>query len=468
MTGQQKGNLLDAPQGVRPEWAKEVGKPSRIGIQLIIFVDPIDDKNLVGKNVRGVVDVSSLPYGDVERHYLAKVLFDATAIRDKQRFKFTLLGWLKVKGGQGIRIAKCDDIQTITSTDIIGEIKIYTSPDVELDDRDSIGQERRSEWVRDYGENRYLRFVKRKELHQRLQDIAVNMQVITQSGKLGLTTDDRWPHLLQHVITEMHHRAEPPEPWNRDPRVSEALPFKDGELCRKAAKVVAACDSDHEVIVKYGKREYMEKLLRGEIYLNSASKYNQSVHNQAVRDNELEIEFNGGILRSTRPMRFYSRDDPPPEFRDVGFLPIYKCPKLELHETNNEYATMSIKMSTDYWMFCMANVLDQRLFADFEADCCLIIRQIPFVHRVIRAVTMQLPNVTNSFGRVDYVDPLGAFSPEVQINHSIPIHMTKIFRYAYQREVRLTFLPMKHQQELEPMKIQIGSIADIAELVPLN
>ena len=468
MTSEQKGNLLDAPQGIRPEWAKQVGKPSKIGIQLILFVDPIDDKNLVGKNVRGVVDVPFLPYGDDERHYLAKILFDATAIRDKQRFKIILASWLEVKGGQGIRITKCEDIQTITSTDIIGDIKTCTPPDVELDDRDSIGQERYDEWTQEYRENRYLRFVNRKALHQRFQDIWVNTQVITRSGKLGLTTDDRWFRLLQHVITEMRLRGEPPESWNHDPRVLEALPFKDGDLCRKAAEVVAPRGTDHVVIVKYGKRENMEKLIRGEMYFNSASKYNASVHNLAVRDNELEIEFNGGIVRSTCPMRFYSRDDPPPENRDFEFLPIYKCPKLELRETNNEYATTSIKMSTDYWMFCMANVLDQRLFADFEADCCLVIRQIPFVHRVRRAVTMQLPNVTNSFGRVNYVDPLGAFSPEVQINHSIPIHMTKIFRYAYQREVRFTFLPRKHQQELEPMKIQIGSIADIAELVPLD
>ncbi len=468
MNGQQKGNLLDAPHGIRPEWAKQVGKPSRIGIKLILYIHPIDDEDLSEKNVRGVVDVPFLPYGDDERFYLAKVLFEATAIRDKQKFKYTLQYWVKVKGGQGIRVTNCDDVQTITDADIIGEVKIYTSPDVELDDCDSIGQERRNEWVRDYRENRYLRFVKRKELHQRLQDISVNTQVITRSGKLGLTTDDRWLRLLQHVITEMLFRAESPEPWNRDPRVSEAFPFKDGELCRKAAKVVAACDSNHEVIVKYGKREYMEKLFRGEMYLNSASKYNASVHNQAVRDNEFEIEFKGGIVRSTRPMRFYSRDDPPPEDRDVGFLPIYKCPKLESRESNNEYVTASIRVGTDYWMFCMADILDQRLFADFEADCCLIIQQIPFVHRVIHAVKMQLPNVRSSFGRVNYVDPLGAFSPEAQINRSMPIHMTKIFRYAYQREVRFTFLPRKPQQELEPRRIQIGSIADIAELVPLD
>ena len=33
---------------------------------------------------------------------------------------------------------------------------------------------------------------------------------------------------------------------------------------------------------------------------------------------------------------------------------------------------MSIRMATDYWMFCMADVLDQRLFANFEANSCLI------------------------------------------------------------------------------------------------
>ena len=67
-------------------------------------------------------------------------------------------------------------------------------------------------------------------------------------------------------------------------------------------------------------------------------------------------------------------------------------------------------MVTDYWMFCMADGLDQRLFADFQADCCLIIRRKPFVERLLRVATLQVPNTERHFDRVQYVDPLGALS----------------------------------------------------------
>ena len=98
--------------------------------------------------------------------------------------------------------------------------------------------------------------------------------------------------------------------------MQEARPFFDGNLCQKAASVVLARGKDHDMLVKYGKREHMESLFReGEMYLHSATSYNDSVHNQAVRDNELAIDFKGGYLRATRPMRFYDRGQLPPDMR---------------------------------------------------------------------------------------------------------------------------------------------------------
>lgn len=453
--------------GVRTKWAKQVGKPHPQGIRLNVGVRFISNKGgKIDYQVRGVVDVPGPPYGDDERRYLAKVLV-ASANLPQRRYEYALFDWEAGGGGDGVRIDKCNPIPVLTN-DSIFNLKTFTPPEVEeIDDNDRLGPEQHNEWVREYVANRYCRYETRQELHQRYQDIWGNVQVLTKSGKMGLTTDENWYRLQQHVITEMLKRGEPPTRSNQDPRVQEAQPFFDGELCRKAAGVVLAQGTDHDVIVKYGKREHIEALFhRGEVYLNSATSFNESVHNQAVRDDELAINFKGGYTRETHPMHFYDRDQPPPEHvveRGAGFRPIYELPELSV----DQYATATIRMNTDYWMFCMADILDQRLFADFEADSCLIIRRKPFVERVLRMARLQLPNVQGHFGRVRYIDPLGAWSAGTCVTSSIPIHMTKVFRYAYQREVRFVFLPKRSQERLEPRFLQIGPISDIAEFVPL-
>ena len=132
--------------------------------------------------------------------------------------------------------------------------------------------------------------------------------------------------------------------------------------------------------------------------------------------------------------------------RGFGFRSIHELPELAA----DQHASMTIRMATDYWMFCLAGVLDQRLFADFQADCCLIIRRRPFEERLLRAATLQLRNVDAYFGRVLYVDSLGARPARVRVTRSIPIHMTKLFRYANQREIRFALLSRRFQEQLTP------------------
>ena len=461
------GELFDAQTGVRPEWAEQIGKPHPCGIRLNVGVRFVPNEHQgLEYQIRGVVDVPSPPYGNDERSFLAKVLVDAAEI-PRRRHEYAVLDWVAVDGGDGVRIDKCGPIPVFTDEHIL-DLTTFTPPDVEeADDNCRIGAEQHNEWVREYGANRYCRHETRQELHQRYQDIWANTQVLTPSGKMGLTTDQNWYRLQQHVIAEMLLRGEPPAPSNHDPRVREARPFFDGELCRKAATVVSARGTDDDVLVKYGKREHMEALFQdGEVYLNTATNYNESVHKQAVRDDELAIAFKGGYVRATGPMQFHDRHNPPSEHiadRGTGFRSIHLLPEL----SRDQYATMAIRMATDYWMFCTADVLDQRLFADFEADSCVIIRRKPFVERVLQMARLQLPNVERYFGRVQYVDPLGTLSTGTPAAHSIPIHMTKVFRYAYQREVRFAFPPNRFQDRLEPRFLRIGSISDIAEFVPL-
>ncbi len=462
------GALLDAPLGVRARWAEQVAKPHPRAIRLNVGIRILPGKHEgIDYQIRGVVDVPGPPYGNDERTYLAKVLAESADL-PRPKYEYALLDWEETAGGDGVRVDKCDPIP-VPSDDDVFDVKAFTAPDVEetADDDDGLGDEQHDQWVREYDANPYCRYETREELHQRHQDILVNTVVLKPAGRMGLTTDKNWYRLQQHVLTEMLQRGEPPTPSNRHPRVPEARPFFDGDLCPKAARVVSARGSDHDVLVKYGKREHMEALFReGHVYLNSATSYNESAHNQAVRDDELAISFKGGYVRATRPVQFYDGAHPPSESiadRGVGFRSGHELPELAA----DQYASMTIRMATDYWMFCLADVLDQRLFADFEADCCLIIRRKPFVERVLRAATFQLRNADRYFDRVEYVDPLGAWPTGVRVTRSMPIHLTKVFRYSYQREVRFAFLPRRFQERLEPRSLRIKPVSDIAEFVPL-
>ena len=50
----------------------------------------------------------------------------------------------------------------------------------------------------------------------------------------------------------------------------------------------------------------------------------------------------------------------------------------------------------------------------------------------------------------------------------VPIHLTKVLRYAYQREVRFAFLPNTFQERLDPQLLGIGPTSNIADFVPLR
>ncbi|MCY3813360.1 MAG: hypothetical protein OXH15_16320 [Gammaproteobacteria bacterium] len=448
---------------MRPEWAGQIGKRHPGGVKLNVAVrmagcthDGIDYQ------IRGVVDVPSLPRGWDETQLLARTLArDVDALKGKT-YEYTCLDWRPAKGGRGIHVHSWRDCEAtvITDDDLVGPIKAFEPPDFEKHTYIA-SPEKHAEWGREYEANRYGRLESRRELHQRYQDILVNLTILKLSGQLGVSEDERWHRLFHHVVVEMNVRGEPPtQAANFDPRVEEARPFFDGEMCRKAANVSAERGTYLDVMVKYGKREHMEELMRGELYMNSASNYNRSVHNQAVRDNELEVDFKGGVVRALHPTLYYNKgNQPKPSIN--GFRPVFDCPDLK----RDEYATTTVQSHGDYWMFCAANALDPRFFLDFDADCCVIIRRRPFVERLGKTPP-QLPNATMSIGSIQYVDPLGAQSSSWPVKSS-DIPMTKLFRYAYQREVRFICVPNEPTERLEPRLRQLGPLTDIAELVPI-
>ena len=457
-------------QGVRADWADSAGKPHPTAIELNVVVMNRNDPEV---QVRGVVDVPSPPLNDPERRCVAAILLRA-AMPDSPNRDFVVADWKDANGGSGIRVRSCRSINETPVTDrrVCGRISVRVPPEIE-EPEVAIGAGQRDHWSREYAANPYCRFETRQDLNQRFQDLLVNTIVLKRSGKMGFTHDARWHRLLHCAVEELSRRGQPPHDGNLDPRVERARSFQDGELCRKSAEIVAARATDHDVLVKYGKFEHMKNLYEdGVVYMNTANEYNRSTHNQAVRDDERAIVFKGGYLNRSCPGSFYADDTVPPAIEDladedgVDFSTIFESPTLE----RNEYAEVKVEMLTDYWMFCTADVLDQRLFADFDADSCVVIRKRPFVDRLLSAAKFQLPNVNGFFGHVDYVDPLGA-SPRNRAaprpGHSMPIHMSKVLRYAYQREARFACVPRRFQEHLKPKPLTMGSISDIAEFVVL-
>jgi hypothetical protein len=64
--------------------------------------------------------------------------------------------------------------------------------------------------------------------------------------------------------------------------------------------------------------------------------------------------------------------------------------------------------------------------------------------------------------RANYVDPLLPKSPKI----FVPI--SKPFGYTYQDEYRFWWMPKPALAKLDPVDIQIGSLADVAELIVLD
>src|SRR5262249_12464091 len=86
---------------------------------------------------------------------------------------------------------------------------------------------------------------------------------------------------------------------------------------------------------------------------------------------------------------------------------------------------------TDYFVYCVANDWDPDLFADFQAEACVVIRHPDeFAHR-LKAAATTLHDWYFHYNPVEY------FDTHERLQHErIDNAMSKDFRFAYQRETR--------------------------------
>lgn len=289
-------------------------------------------------------------------------------------------------------------------------------------------------WEMHYRQDRYLLHLTDDELAQRINDVMNNFMTLTEDEKIGFLSveeqGDSWyasfAHLMEECrlrqtgvpvqrIKEWHH---PNYDWPGVGNAAEA--FKQMKL------------TPGEYLIKYSKLPFVEAALkRGEIRISPASSYDDPSLNYAIKDDELSL--------SLRP-RPHSKGLPAPG-------------------TDREIITAP----TNYYVYCMASTFSLRLFGDFEADACLVITNPQvFIERLVTAVLKQTPGWTGFGNGVEYVDPISASKNDVDI------FRTKDFRYAYQQEYRLVWVPPSPQAKLPHIFVELGNLEDCCKLISLK
>ena len=304
-------------------------------------------------------------------------------------------------------------------------------------------------WRRLYRENRYCRHLSQSELSQRLRDVFLNNLRLTPKAKVGLHPMEkgglRGMETFTHVLEEMALRHGPyPNGLTEDVFHREPIPNFVGELGRKAADALASKGlTAGDVFIKFGKTVHMKALIdEGALRIQPASFYRAPGHNGAVRDDERNLSV-GFVLTREQVLR-------------VAINPQDVPDSLGEQRVDINYAAGS-----NYWLYCVTNSLEERLFVDFEADACVIIKDRERFKQLLRSAAKKLVGVSQEDGNANYIDPVMPQSPDVDVP------MSKHFRYSYQDEYRFIWMPTIPVENLSHVDLRLGSLEDFAELVVL-
>ena len=299
-------------------------------------------------------------------------------------------------------------------------------------------------WIRDYRVNRYLKRLSTVELDERTADIASNMLLLGDDGKyrprfriradgmyapvrnldfLSMATD-AWEEARLRRYTDVSGKLDPT-------RLQIAKRLADESWCRRPAWVTASRLSLEtyerpRMLFRFSKATWnMDFINSGRTHVSPASRYNDAEASNAVRDDELRLQWYDDALA--------------PQLIEVQ----------------------------DYYALCLSSEYDYRLFVDFQNDSCVAIKDVAaFSMRLRSAIARHNHEQPASRIRrlyecpVIYVDPFSLAPPEL----ATEVHFCKHFRFAYQTEFRFLLTPTENSR-LQPFFLDLGSLEDIAEIV---
>ena len=251
-----------------------------------------------------------------------------------------------------------------------------------------------------------------------------------------------------HVLEELNLRA---VPYNDDAIIRSMYPPKP-----KSPKVVRALNTlsarnwPPDILVKFGKREYMADLLlagRGRVSL--ATSYDDPSLGHARSDNESRLF---AYPDPADAHHFFVTDQH--DRTAAGDLDVAYLGSAQIH----------VRATTDFYVYCLAGTADASLFDDFDADTCIVItKPSEFKARIQTAVSARLPNWKFIAGPVIYFDPFFCHA------HQIVPHFWKHFRFSYQKEHRLVWLPPKPdcsgETTTKHVQFDVGPLTDCARLI---
>ncbi len=307
-------------------------------------------------------------------------------------------------------------------------------------------------WLKQYHSRRYMEHLTDTELEDRFRDIFVNFLSLTTDAKIGLVGlsegGARWGELFSHVMEEYALRCQSiPRLDMREGFASRiGVPDPRSPLAEKAAAAVREKNLHAgSYLVKYGKRSFLQSAVEsGRIRISPASSYTDASLNHAVRDNELEFTITPNPREAT--LHIFSGKDG--HYKGSG-----KPRRL----------SMTTRSKTDYYVYCLSSSLSPRLFLDFEADACLVIADPDdFVERVLCGLEAQCPDWSGVGMAVSYIDPLLCERRDIDVFNS------KHFRYSYQKEFRLTWVPETPATSIDHVSLEIGSLKDSCLLISLG
>lgn len=311
-----------------------------------------------------------------------------------------------------------------------------------------VAMKRHELWRLQYRQKRYMEHISQDDLDKRIEDVFRNSLTLTEEGKIGLrqisSDGEYWMIMWTHLLEEMslrgsgipHANMFPPETfpkttWPHAPSAAKALKGREFE--------------DGRYLFKYGKNEHLNQMVKnGVIKISPATFYNDASLNSAIKDDELILS----VITH-------------PDFINMVHIDQVTKEETIIKPTGN--VTTTFELSTNYYVFCMSHICDFRLYDDFEADTCLIIKDVKgFLYRLNAAFMEQKGLWGYMADHVRYIDPLNP--PKEK---EIDLFFCKHFRYSYQKEIRAVWIPEKPLKQLEPIYLEIGSMDSYAELVEL-
>jgi hypothetical protein len=304
---------------------------------------------------------------------------------------------------------------------------------------------RHEKWRAQYRERRYLRHLDQAEIEERARDVIANMLSLSERGQISFPLNnpegDYWMVLWTDMLEELGIRE---GGFQRGFLEGTQLPVATYPTPPRSHLAVLEKPLPRDpFLLKFGEKRFMELALsKGEIRVNPATTFEDSSLNPAIRDDELAI----AVQRLPEDV--------------AGADPFRASVPLEKPPAAGGFTEVTVRSRSNYYVYCMAYRYELRLVDDFAYDACLVIRDPrAFVSRVAGAVRERLPDWHFAECPVTYVDPLnyGSALPDV--------FYSKHFRYSYQREYRLAWLPPAPAAKLEPLDLKVAPLGDIAELI---